>query len=72
MQFLSCIGQSVPFNNREHDDPHVRRPELLEDPVTKEQKVPGVFDIQLAGGGNSKKRGDFKLMKPKRLKSMRA
>jgi hypothetical protein len=36
MQFLLFSGQSVPFNNREHDDPHVRRPELLEDPVTQE------------------------------------
>jgi hypothetical protein len=41
-------------------DPHVRGPKLLEDQVTKEQKVPGIFDIQLAGGGNGEKRGDFK------------
>jgi hypothetical protein len=55
IQLLLCIGQSVPFNNKEHDDPHVRGPKLLEDPVTKEQKVPCIFDIQLAVSGNSKK-----------------
>jgi hypothetical protein len=36
MQFLFFIGQIIPFNNRQHDDPHVSRPELLEDPITKE------------------------------------
>ena len=40
MQVLLCSGQIFPFNNREHDNPHARGPELLKNPVTKEQKVP--------------------------------
>jgi hypothetical protein len=47
----------------DHHDPHVRSTELLENPVTKEQKVPGVFDIQLASVSHSEKRGDFKQLR---------
>jgi hypothetical protein len=50
MQVLLIVGQMFPFDNREHDNPHVGGPELLENPVTKELKVPGVFDIYLAPG----------------------
>ena len=53
MQVLLIGGQIFQFNNGYHDNPHVGRPELLKKPVTKEQKVPGVFDIYLAGGGNA-------------------
>jgi hypothetical protein len=42
------VGQTFSFNNREHDNPHIGGPEILKNPVTKEQKVPGVFDIYLA------------------------
>jgi hypothetical protein len=62
MQFLLFIGQIVPVNNREHDIPHVRGPEL-ENPVTREQKVPGVFDMHLLSGGNSEQRSDFKKLR---------
>jgi hypothetical protein len=65
MQVLLFLSQSVPFNNREHDDPHVRSPELLENPVAKRQKVPGVFDIQLACGGNIEHGCDFKQLRAK-------
>jgi hypothetical protein len=50
MQVLLIVGQMFPFDNREHDNAHVGGPELLENPVTKELKVPGVFDIYLAPG----------------------
>jgi hypothetical protein len=49
----------------EHDGPHVRRPELLEDPVTQEQKVPCIFDSQLAVGSNIEQRCDFKQLRAK-------
>jgi len=55
---LLVVKQCVPFNNREHDEPHVGRPEFLDEGFTKEQKVPGVFD-GLACGDNGKQRGDF-------------
>jgi hypothetical protein len=60
MQVLLFVGQNIPFNNREHDDPHVWGPNLFKNPVSKEKKVPGVFDIYLAGGGYSEQRCDFK------------
>ena len=49
-----------PFDNGEHHSPHVGGPELLKKPVTKEQKVPSVFDLDLACGKNSVQCGDFK------------
>ena len=60
MQVLLIVAQMFPFNNGLHDNPHVGGPELLKKPVTKEQKVPVVFDIYLACCGNSKQCSDFK------------
>ena len=60
MQFLLIVSQMFPFNNGYHHSPHVGGPELLKKPVTKEQKVPVVFDLDLADGGNSMQCGDFK------------
>jgi hypothetical protein len=60
MQFLLIVSQMFPFDNGEHHSPHVGGPELLKKPVTKEQKVPGVFDLDLACGRNSVQCGDFK------------
>ena len=60
MQFLLIVSQMFPFDNGEHHSPHVGGPELLEKPVTQEQKVPGVFDLDLACGRNSVLCGDFK------------
>jgi hypothetical protein len=51
-------GQRGPFNNGDHDEPQVGRPEFLDEFFTKEQKVPGVFD-GLALGGNGKERDDL-------------
>ena len=45
--------QILPFDNGEHHSPHVGGAELLKKPVTKEQKVPGVFYLDLACGRNS-------------------
>jgi hypothetical protein len=42
-----------PFDNGEHHSPHVGGAELLKKLVTKEQKVPGVFDFDRAFGRNS-------------------
>jgi hypothetical protein len=60
MQFLLIISQMFPFDNREHHSPHVGGPELLKKPVTKEQKVTSVFDLDLACGRNSVQCGNFK------------
>jgi hypothetical protein len=49
-----------PFYNGEHHSPRVGGPELLKKPVTQEQKVPVVFDLDLACGRNIVKCGDFK------------
>ena len=48
MQFLLIISQMFQFNNREHHSPHAGGAELLNKPVTKEQKVPSVFDFDRA------------------------
>jgi hypothetical protein len=48
-----------PFNDREHDKPHVGRQEFLDEFFTKEQKVPGVFD-GLARGCNVKDHDNLK------------
>jgi hypothetical protein len=37
MQVLLFGSQMFPFNNREHDNPHVGGPELFKNPVTKEE-----------------------------------
>jgi hypothetical protein len=60
MQLLLIVSQMFPFDNGDHHSPHVGGPELLKKPVTKEQKVPGVFDLDLACGRNSVQCGDFK------------
>jgi hypothetical protein len=60
MQFLLIFCQMLPFDNGEHHSPHVWGPELLKKPVTQEQKVPGVFDLDLACGRNSVQCGNFK------------
>jgi hypothetical protein len=60
MQFLLIVSQMFPLDNGEHQSPHVWGPELLKKPVTKEQKVPGVFDLDLACGRNSVQCGNFK------------
>jgi hypothetical protein len=41
---LLVVRQCGPFNDEEYDEPHVGRPEFLDEGFTKEQKVPGVFD----------------------------
>jgi hypothetical protein len=51
-------GQCGPFNNGEHDEPHVGRPEFFDEGFTKGQKVPGIFDA-LACGDNGKDRYDL-------------
>ena len=59
MQVLLVVGEMFPFNNRQHDNPREGGGELLKNPVTKEQKVPDVFDIDLADCCNSDHRCDF-------------
>jgi hypothetical protein len=60
MQFLLIVSQRFPFDNGEHHSPHVGGLELLKKTVTQEQKVPGVFDLDLVCGRNSVQCGDFK------------
>ena len=60
MQFLLIVSQMFLFDNGEHLSPHVGGPKLLKKPVTKEQKVPVFFDLDLACSGNSMQCGDFK------------
>jgi hypothetical protein len=57
--------KDIIINTTKHDGPHVRRPELLEDPVTQEQKVPCIFNSQLAVGSNIEQRCDFKQLRAK-------
>ena len=45
MQFFLFICQRYPFDNREHDKPHVRGPDLLEETLTKKKKVPGSLTL---------------------------
>jgi hypothetical protein len=56
---LLVNGQCGPFNDGEHDEPHVGRPEFYNEGFTKGQKVPCVFD-RLACGNNGKNREDHK------------
>jgi len=60
MQFLLIVGQMFPFHNGEHHSPHAGGAKLLKKPVTKEQKVPGVFDLDRACCRNIMQCGDFK------------
>jgi hypothetical protein len=54
------VSQVLPFDNGEYHSPHEGGPEFLKKPVTKEQKVPSVFDLDRACGCNSLQCGGFK------------
>jgi hypothetical protein len=60
MQFLLIVGHMFPFDNGEYHSPHAGGAELLKKPVTKEQKVPGVFDLDRSCCRNIVQCGHFK------------
>ena len=55
MQVLLFCGRIVPFNNREHDNPHVRGPELVKKQSLRSRRSPGslTFTLQAVATASS-------------------